>query len=160
MTLDEFETRLVDMRDDIVNLTPILTEIGNEMTRELQSAAPTGKTGNLQSSIRLEVQPNQFSVSMLDYGAFQNYGVKAVNSKSAEYTNQIKPKGNFTIGGQTANQYFQFGTGNYSKGRRPWGAYYTGLGPHVGWYDPDGDLSQMTTRVVNKLQQRINQAFQ
>ena len=72
MTLDEFETRIVDMRDDIVNLTPILTEIGNDITRELQQAAPTGKTGNLQSSIRLEVQPQQFAVSMLAYGVFQN----------------------------------------------------------------------------------------
>ena len=79
MTLDEFETRIVDMRDDIVNLTPILTEIGNDITRELQQAAPTGKTGNLQSSIRLEVQPQQFAVSMLAYGVFQNYGVVGVD---------------------------------------------------------------------------------
>lgn len=158
MTLDEFERSLQTSQQRLLDLTPILEAVGQEMTAELRLAAPG--FGPLKASIRFTVQPNQFGITMLDYGAFQNYGVKSARPTSAKYTNQIKPAGNFTIGGQTANQYFQFGTGNYSRGGRPWGAYYTGLGPHVGWYDPDGDLSQVTRRVVQKLQQRINQAFE
>ena len=156
MTLDEFETRLVDMRDDIVNLTPILTEIGNEMTRELQSAAPTGKTGNLQSSIRLDVQPQQFAVTMLAYGVFQNYGVVGVDGGDRAKKprgGQVSPDSIFPAGSGEGGKY-QFGVKQPKY--RGWGAYYTGFNKNIGWFDVEDLTQQVTTR----LQQRINQAFQ
>ncbi len=89
MTLDQFAEQLNTTEQRLMNLTPILTEIGNQMTAELRMAAPVYKGeggGRLQNSISLEVQPTQFSVRMLDYGAYQNYGVKGVGK--AKYNNQ------------------------------------------------------------------------
>ncbi len=147
MTLDQFEEQLATTEQRLMNLTPVLTQIGNEMTAELKRNAPKGETGDLERSISLTVQPQAFGVIMLDYGAYQNYGVKGVGK--AKYNNQVPSPFN-------NNKIYEFGTGSASKGGRPWGAYYSGLGPHVGWFDMD-DISE---EVTNRLQEAINNFFE
>ena len=158
MTLDQFERRIDQFNKELINLTPILTEIGNEMTAELRRNAPVADNGggSLQSSIELTVQPQSFGISMLAYGVFQNYGVVGVDGGSRakdprggqRIPNQVFPQGN----GQGGK--YQFGTKRPKY--RGWGAYYTGFSEHEGWFDVD-DLTQEVTR---RLQQRINQAFE
>lgn len=145
MTLDEFEQEVDNIGKQLVNLTPILTDIGQQMTNELRMAAPVAADGGgaLRGSISLEVQPTQFSITMLDYGAYQNYGVKGKGK--AKYSNQVPSPFN-------DNKIYEFGTGSASKGGRPWGAYYSGLGPHIDWFD----MRDLTEEVKRRLQEQIN----
>lgn len=154
MTLDEFETRIDDFQKDLLDLTPILTEIGNEMTIALRAQAPGN--GRLKSSIRLTVEPQQFGISMLAYGVFQNYGVVGVDQGSRATnprTGQITPDSVFPQGSGTGGRY-QFGVKQPKY--RGWGAYYTGFSKNVNWFNIDSIAQEATER----LQQRINQAFQ
>ncbi len=87
MTLDQFAEQLNTTEQRLMNLTPILTEIGNQMTAELRmKAAATfpNSTGRLAGSISLAVQPTEFSVTMLDYGAYQNYGVRGTDNATTQ----------------------------------------------------------------------------
>lgn len=148
-SLAGLEDRLEAMEQTMIDLAPILTEVGNEITSELRSNAPVAAEdgGALRNSISLEVQSTQFAISMNDYGAFQNYGVKGVGKK-VKYSQQEPSPFN-------DDKIYEFGTGNYSRGGKPWGAYYSGLGPHIGWFD----LDEITERVKNKIQTKIIQAF-
>lgn len=82
MTLDNFGDYLDQAEQRIMNLTPVLTEIGNTMTAQLRQAAPEARQngGDLKRSISLTVQPQSFGVTMLDYGAYQNYGVRGTKN--------------------------------------------------------------------------------
>jgi len=156
MTLDQFQEQLNTTEQRLMNLTPILTEIGNQMTAELRLRAPVFKGeggGRLQNSISLEVQPTQFSIRMLDYGAYQNYGVKVSSKGTAKYNELIPSPFN-------DDKIYEFGTGSASRGGQPWGAYYTGLGPHVGWFDNKGGLKDLTQEVTTRLQTAINNMIQ
>ncbi len=87
MTLDQFAEQLNTTEQRLMNLTPILTEIGNQMTAELRmKAAGTfpNSTGRLAGSISLAVQPTEFNVTMLDYGAYQNYGVRGTDNATTQ----------------------------------------------------------------------------
>lgn len=162
ITLDNFGDYLDQAEQRIMNLTPVLNQIGNDMTAQLKANAPESDGGgDLKNSIRLEVQPNSFSVTMLDYGAYQNYGVAPVEGSTSKdkYGGQITPQGNFTIGGVTANKAFYFGSENFGPGPG-WGAYYTGLGPHIGWFDDKGGLQDLTREVTRRLQEAINNFFE
>ena len=155
MTLDQLETSLDNMSQSIVNLTPILTEVGNEITSELRTAAPTGETGSLKASISLSVQSTQFSISMNDYGVYQNYGVIGyLGGKRAKDPRggQVKPDSIFPQGSGSGGKY-QFGAKQPSKG---WGAYYTGFNKNIGWFDVDA----LSSRVAEQIQLKINQAFE
>ena len=85
MTLDQFEDYLDQAEQRIMNLTPVMTEIGNDITNQLRMAAPSD-TGALQRSITLQVSPNDFGVTMLDYGAYQNYGVAGTSNTTEQTT--------------------------------------------------------------------------
>ena len=64
-------------------------------------------------------------ITMPEHGYFQNFGVKGV-----------KDRGTTQLGldeltaeafGASEGSTMSFGTGNYDRGGRPWGAYYSGL---------------------------------
>lgn len=159
MTLDEFENRIDDFQKDLLDLTPILTEIGNEMTIALRAKAPG--SGRLKRSIRLTVEPQQFGISMLAYGVFQNYGVVGVDQGSRAKNprvGQIPPNTGldtaiFPTGSGTGGRY-QFGVKQPKY--RGWGAYYTGFSKNVNWFN----IKSIAKDATDRLQQRINQAFQ
>ena len=64
-------------------------------------------------------------ITMPEHGYFQNFGVKGVKDSGTtqlpidELTAEV-----FRASPETT---FAFGTGNYDRGGRPWGAYYSGL---------------------------------
>lgn len=152
MTLDNFGDYLDRVEQRIVNLTPILTEVGNQVTAELQNSARTHNwkksEGLLANSIRVEVRPTEFGVFMNNYGAFQNYGVKSFEGKGKN-TDQENP------GAFNNNRKFEFGTGNYNKGGRPWGAYYSGLNAQ-NWFS----MEDLTQDVTDYLGQAITEELQ
>ena len=156
-TLDDFDNDLGNFGQELQNLTPLLTRIGNEMTAQLRSNAPVADSegGSLQSSIQLSVQPTSFGISMLAYGVFQNYGVVGVDGGSRA----TDPRG----GQRIPNEVFPQGSGDGGKYQfgvkqpkyRGWGAYYTGFSKNVGWFDVD----ELAEEVTDRLQEAINNLF-
>ena len=64
-------------------------------------------------------------ITMPEHGYFQNFGVKGVNDKGT--TQMGIDELTASAFGSAAGSTFAFGTGNYDRGGRPWGAYYSGL---------------------------------
>jgi hypothetical protein len=64
-------------------------------------------------------------ITMPEHGYFQNFGVRGVKDRG---TTQM---GIDTLTaaafGSAQGSTFAFGTGNYDRGGRPWGAYYSGF---------------------------------
>ena len=158
MTLDQFEEQLATTEQRLMNLTPVLTEIGNTMTAQLRQAAPESdgeNAGGLKRSISLTVQPQTFGVTMNAYGVFQNYGV--IGYKNGERakeprTGQQKPDEIFPEGSGRGGRY-KFGVKKPSKG---WGAYYTGINKNIGWFS----VEDLTDEVTDRLGQAITEFFE
>lgn len=158
MTLDEFETRIDEFGQELLNLTPILTEIGNEMTAELRSAASSefsNSSGALASSISVSVSVDSFAVSMNDYGAYQNYGVAGV----ANETTQATVEEGISLQPREGSTYsFQYGVISRNSGL-PF-AVRKSIGQKGLRKRPFFSVADLQQEVVDKLQQRINQAFE
>lgn len=101
MTVDEFNARLSEFGQQATDLTDILTTIGSEITSNIKRAAPVD-TGALRSSISFLVQLNSLELEMLNYGMFQNYGVKGTENDPGAIST---PDGIF---GVAAGYRFQF----------------------------------------------------
>lgn len=86
-------------------------------------------TPSLRDSIEAIVNGSDGSLAlaMNDYGYFQNYGVISYEGKGTYNTSEVPSIVAEAFGGSGSE--FKFGTGNYSKGGQPWGAYYKGLNP-------------------------------
>ena len=64
-------------------------------------------------------------ITMPEHGYFQNFGVRGVKDRG---TTQIGIDTlTATAFGASEGSTMSFGTGNYDRGGRPWGAYYSGL---------------------------------
>lgn len=153
MTLDEFEQNIDNIGKQLVNLTPILTDIGQQMTNELRmSAASTfpNSTGRLAGSVSLEVQPNEFSVTMLDYGAYQNYGVRGTKNTTTQKDVEEGLPG--------AGREYQFGSITIG-GDLPFGVRKSiaerGLNAKD-WFS----VADLTDEVTSRLQTAINNMIQ
>jgi len=79
MTVDEMNARLSQFGQQATNLSDILTGIGGEITNDIKRQAPVD-TGALRNSISFEVSMNSLELKMLNYGVFQNYGVKGTQN--------------------------------------------------------------------------------
>jgi hypothetical protein len=82
MTVEEFERELANFGESIRDLSPILDELANEIASQIRQDAPYD-TGALRNSIRTFVSYNSFELTMLYYGAFQNYGVNGTEQNIA-----------------------------------------------------------------------------
>lgn len=71
---DVFQETIQEVEDLDVAIQRLATQIVTEM----KEAAPVA-TGDLQRSIKLNLDRYKFIIEMLDYGAFQNYGVNSGN---------------------------------------------------------------------------------
>jgi hypothetical protein len=101
MTVDEMNARLSQFGQQATDLTDILTQIGSEITGQIKRAAPVD-TGALRSSISFNVSMNSLELEMLNYGVFQNYGVKGTENDPGAIAT---PDGIF---GVAAGYKFQF----------------------------------------------------
>lgn len=64
-------------------------------------------------------------ITMPEHGYFQNFGVLGVKDKGTTQMGIDELTANAF--GSSEGSTMSFGTGNYDKGGRPWGAYYSGL---------------------------------
>lgn len=83
-------------------------------------------TPSLRDSIRAIINENDGSLELImnEYGYFQNYGVAGVKNKRTQMG--IDEPVALAFGSSTGD-IMSFGTGNYDKGGKPWGAYYSGI---------------------------------
>lgn len=82
MTIEDFEKQLDQFGQSLNNIDLYLLEISGNIVSELKAKSPYD-TGELRKSIRSQVSNNQMEIKMLNYGAFQNYGVKGTNDSRA-----------------------------------------------------------------------------
>lgn len=158
MTLDEFERNIDNFGQELLNLTPILTQIGNELTSELRAAANSefsNSTGALANSISVQVGVDSFSVSMKDYGAYQNYGVAGTKNS----TSQSNVEEGISLRPREGSTYsFQYGVISRDSGL-PFAVRKSiaqkGLNKRKFF-----SVADLTREVTERLQQQINQAFQ
>lgn len=83
MTVEQFEDQLASFGESIRDLSPVLNRIAEDVTAQIRSAAPVD-TGRLRQSINAFVSANSLEITMLYYGAFQNYGVNGVQDNIAD----------------------------------------------------------------------------
>ena len=82
MTVDDLINELGQFGQDIQDLSPVLQELGDQITADMKSKVPVD-TGALRNSIRAVVTYNSLEIDMLYYGAFQNYGVNGTQDRTA-----------------------------------------------------------------------------
>ena len=82
MTVEEFENQLADFGESIRDLSPILNQIAEDIAEQIRQAAPVD-TGRLRNSVNAFVTANSLEITMLYYGAFQNYGVNGTSDNIA-----------------------------------------------------------------------------
>ncbi len=75
MTVEEFERALEGFGETLGNLSPVLTNIGGQIVDDMKRNVPI-HSGNLKSSIKAVIDEDSLTFEMLDYGLFQNFGVK------------------------------------------------------------------------------------
>jgi len=75
MTLQEFERQLGAIGEQLEETPAALVQLGEQIVSRMKLAVPVD-TGALRSSIRYAVTGTELQFSMLEYGAFQNFGVK------------------------------------------------------------------------------------
>lgn len=75
MTPEEFEKQISEFGQEIEAINRLLLDIGGKLVSEMKNKAPYD-TGELKKSIRAEVSNYTLQFRMLNYGAFQNYGVR------------------------------------------------------------------------------------
>ena len=93
--------RLSQFGQQATDLSDILATIGSDITGQIKRAAPVD-TGALKASISFNVSPNSLQLEMLNYGIFQNYGVKGTENDPGAIST---PDGIF---GVAAGYKFQF----------------------------------------------------
>ncbi len=72
---DNFQTGIID---GLENLDRALQELATNIVTEMRENAPKD-TGDLKKSIKFQLDRYSFRLEMLNYGAFQNYGVNGTN---------------------------------------------------------------------------------
>ena len=106
---DNFQTGIVD---GLENLDRELQALATEIVTEMRQMAPKD-TGDLQKSIKFQLDRYSFRLEMLNYGAIQNYGVSGTSGGAEEpfrtdsnFTGEVKQP--FGISDPIENGNFQF----------------------------------------------------
>lgn len=106
-----------------------IQEAANVAIEDMKNRLQVGPdaTGALKSSIEAIVNESDLSLGLImnEYGYFQNFGVHGVKDKGTTQMGLDEPVAEAF--GASEGDTMSFGTGNYSKGGKPWGAYYSGL---------------------------------
>mgnify|MGYP003629113604 FL=1 len=66
--------------DELENLDEAISNLATQIVTRMREEAPVD-TGDLKRSIKVNLDRYGFQIMMLDYGAFQNYGVNSGNGR-------------------------------------------------------------------------------
>jgi hypothetical protein len=133
MTLEEFSRQLEGIGQAIEETPSALTQLGDQIINSMRARVPID-TGALRNSLRYIVEGNDLQFSMLDYGQFQNYGVRGESGPS---TNPVP----FGVEPQPSSPPF-YTFKSRSFGIRP---------------QPFYDYDEITNQIVEALQNRVNE---
>ena len=93
--------------DELENLDQAISNLATEIVTRMREEAPVD-TGDLKRSIKVNLDRYGFQIMMLDYGAFQNYGVNSGNGRKpamdVEFGVNLRP---------TAEPFYAFKGGRY-----------------------------------------------
>lgn len=133
MTLEEFAQQLDGIGQQIEDTPNTLVMLGERIVNSMKMRVPVD-TGALRNSLRYAVSGDELSFSMLDYGQFQNYGVRGANGP---FTNPVP----FGVEPQPSNPpYYSFKERSF--GLRP---------------QPFYDLDEITEQLLEALANQINE---
>jgi hypothetical protein len=131
MTLEEFAAQLEGIGQQREDTPNTLFALGERLVAQMKLRVPVD-TGALRNSIRYQVEGNDLSFQMLEYGQFQNYGVKGL---TGPFVNPVP----FGIEPQPSSPPF------YSFKTRQWG-----LVPQ-----PFYDIDDLTEQLLEALQTQV-----
>ena len=152
MTVDDFTRRIESLGTELNQFDQLVLKVTGPLVDQLKAATPVD-TGALKSSVGLRiVDSREFYIEMLAYGFFQNYGVKASPDSTTAYNTRQTPVEGFGLPPKSGTVY-QFGT--RQEGRRPWGAFYSGLNAQ-GFFT----MSALAQQITTGLQQELNNTIQ
>ena len=81
MTVEDFEAQMNDLGQALSSIDEVLLNAGGKLIADMKQKVPFD-TGALYSSLGAVVEDNSLKISMLTYGAFQNYGVAGTDGDS------------------------------------------------------------------------------
>jgi len=130
MTPEQIARELEDIGTELpISLAAAIQTAANAAIEEMKARLVTSEdaSGELRRSIAAVVDQSNLTlgITMNEYGYFQNYGVLGVKDRGTVQLGLEEPVANAF--GAEEEDTMRFGTGNYSNGGRPWGAYYSGL---------------------------------
>ena len=79
MTVEDFESQMQDLGKALSTIDNVLLSAGGRMVADMKQSVPID-TGALYSSLAAVVENNSLKIAMLNYGAFQNYGVEGTET--------------------------------------------------------------------------------
>ena len=93
--------------DELENLDEAISNLATQIVTRMREEAPVD-TGDLKRSIKVNLDRYGFQIMMLDYGAFQNYGVNSGNGRKpamdVEFGVNLRP---------TSEPFYAFKGGRY-----------------------------------------------
>ena len=76
LTIDQLTAELGQLGDELSDPQTMLAQLGDDIVQSMKANVPVD-TGALKGSIRWQTNgPNSISFEMLNYGIYQNYGVR------------------------------------------------------------------------------------
>ena len=133
MTLEEFSRQLEGIGQGLDQTPDTLTRLGDQIINSMRMRVPVD-TGALRNSLGYIVVGDRLELSMLEYGQFQNYGVRGQGGPS---TNPVP----FGVEPQPSSPpFYTFKTRSF--GIRP---------------QPFYDYDEITNQVVQALQNQIEE---
>ena len=145
----DWEAEFANIGEELPSiLNQYIIDAANIVIEEIRARAPQGdgpNAGALKRSIRARIVDGNFvGISMIDYGWYQNYGVKGINNKKTQYG---VPGTLSEYLGVPPDYIYKFGTGNSGKGKG-WGAYYSGIDAQL-FFNVRQDLERIT-EIINQ----------
>ena len=86
MTVDELTYNLRALGQEMADTPSWLNKVGEEIVSSIKAVTPVGTgdgAGALKNSVSYIIRGDSLLINMLDYGAFQNYGVNGTESSEA-----------------------------------------------------------------------------
>ena len=146
---------LEDLGTDLpVSLAQILQEAADAYIEEAKSRMnfDQNSSDGVRATIRAVVEESTMTLGIVmpEHGYFQNFGVVSYEGKGDNKDQETIDEATAEAFGSSPNTYMKFGTGNYSTGGRPWGAYYSGLNAKRFF-----DIEEFTDQVAEYVQENL-----
>lgn len=150
MDFNAFAREMEGIGEDLpADINQAVIDAAYLVVEEIRGRAPKGSTNTLRDSIRARIIDGEFlGISMVDYGWYQNYGVKGLKNTTQQFG---VPTSIASYLGVPDNYKYQFGTdGEPKEGKHYWGIHYPGIGGKMFF-----NLEQSVERIIEIVNQNL-----